>query len=54
MMELRLAAALLFRECRGLRLSKNVTDDSMEQVMRVFTSAKGGKCEVTLIDDLAQ
>lgn len=54
MMELRLAAALLFRECRGLRLCKSVTDDSMEQVMRVFTSSKGGKCEVTLVDDLAQ
>lgn len=54
MMELRLAGALLFRECRGLRLSKSVTDDSMEQVMRVFTSAKGGKCEVTFSDDLAQ
>lgn len=54
MMELRLGAALLFRECRGLRLSKTTTDDSMEQVMRVFTTAKGGKCEVTYVDELAQ
>lgn len=54
MMELRLAAAVLFRECRGLRLGTSVTDDSMEQVMRVFTSAKGGKCEVTFVDELAQ
>ncbi|KUI65941.1 hypothetical protein VM1G_02144 [Cytospora mali] len=54
MMELRLAGALLFRECRGLRLSRSATDESMEQVMRVFTSAKGGKCEVTFVDEFAQ
>lgn len=48
MMELRLAAALLFRECRGLRLSPSCTDDSMEQLQWVFTGPKGGKCEMIL------
>jgi cytochrome P450 len=48
MMELRLAAALLFRECRGLRLAPSCTDESMEQLQWVFTGPRGGKCEVIL------
>lgn len=48
MMELRLAGALLFRECRGLRLAASCTDDSMQQVQWVFTGPRGGKCEMTL------
>lgn len=48
MMQLRLAAALLFRECRGLRLAPSCTDESMEQVQWVFTAPRGGKCEMTL------
>lgn len=48
MMELRLAGALLFRECRGLRLAESCTDDSMQQVQWVFTGPRGGKCEMTL------
>jgi hypothetical protein len=48
MMELRLAAALLFRECRGLRLAPSCTDESMQQVQWVFTGPRGGKCEMTM------
>ncbi|POS73911.1 cytochrome P450 [Diaporthe helianthi] len=48
MMELRLATALLFRECRGLRLAPSCTDESMEQLQWVFTGPRGGKCEMTL------
>lgn len=53
-MELRLATALFFRECRGAMLGKNTTEDSMTPVTRFFLAPKAEKCEVTLVKELAQ
>lgn len=47
-MELRYAAALLFRECRGLRLAASTTPESMELQNYFVIVPKGHKCEVTL------
>ncbi|KAK4183188.1 putative sterigmatocystin biosynthesis P450 monooxygenase [Podospora australis] len=49
-MELRLGAAIFFRECRGAKISNGMTDDMMAQRIRFFTTPKGGKCEITLSD----
>lgn len=54
MMEMRLAIALFFRECKGMRLGQGTTDESMEQVMRIFITPRGKKCDITLVDELAQ
>jgi len=53
-MELRLATAVFFRKCRGARISKNMTDDMMVQLMKFFTYPKGGRLDITFNDDLAQ
>jgi cytochrome P450 len=53
-MEMRLATALFFRKCRGVKLSKNMTDDMMQQLMKFFTYPKGNKCEITLVEGLSQ
>ncbi|KAI1047008.1 hypothetical protein LB505_013600 [Fusarium chuoi] len=45
-MELRLGAALFFRECRGATLSPEMTDEMMEMENRFLISPKGHKCIV--------
>ncbi|KAK2778647.1 cytochrome p450 monooxygenase [Colletotrichum kahawae] len=47
-MELRLAIALLFRKCRGLRLADNMTDDMMHMVSFLVIKPAGNTCDVTL------
>lgn len=46
-MELRLAAALFFRECRGVQLAPGMTDEQMEMVEHFLISPKG-RCIVVL------
>ncbi|KAK1759809.1 cytochrome P450 [Echria macrotheca] len=53
-MELRLATAVFFRKCRGARISKNMTNDMMEQLMKFFTYPKGGRLDITFNEELAQ
>ncbi|KAF5552807.1 cytochrome p450 3a17 [Fusarium napiforme] len=43
-MELRLGAALFFRECRGATLSPEMTDEMMEMENRFLIAPKGHKC----------
>ncbi|CVK86923.1 related to benzoate 4-monooxygenase cytochrome P450 [Fusarium proliferatum] len=45
-MELRLGAALFFRECRGATLSPEMTDEMMEMENRFLIAPKGHKCVV--------
>lgn len=47
-MELRLGAALFFRECRGARVAANTTDADMEQKMEFVQKPIGAHCEITL------
>ncbi|KAF9874684.1 cytochrome p450 monooxygenase [Colletotrichum karsti] len=47
-MEMRLAIALLFRKCRGLRLSENMTDEMMHQVSFLVSKPAANRCDVTL------
>lgn len=47
-MELRLATALFFRECRGARLSADTTDAVMEMEHHFLVAPKGHFCNVTL------
>ncbi|KXH33616.1 TRI11 protein [Colletotrichum simmondsii] len=47
-MELRLAVAVLFRECRDLRMAPVMTDEMMEMENFFMISPVGHKCEVTL------
>ena len=47
-MELRIATALFFRECKGARLAPSVTEESMK-VENVFLIAPvGGECRILL------
>lgn len=48
MMELRLSAAIFFRECRGTRLSSKMPADSMDVVDFVLLSPKRRRCDITL------
>lgn len=48
-MELRLAAALFFRECRGTRLSTDTTDAVMEMEHHFLITPKGHFCNVVLL-----
>ncbi|TPX11738.1 uncharacterized protein E0L32_007475 [Thyridium curvatum] len=50
-MELRLAIAKFFRECRGARLGKEMTEEMMEMQLQFLFFPVGGKLEVTLRDD---
>lgn len=50
-MELRLAIAKFFRECRGARLGKAMTEEMMEMQLQFLFFPVGGKLEVTLRDD---
>jgi hypothetical protein len=47
-MELRLGAALFFRECRGARISQSITDDMMEIVNHFLIAPKGHCCNIVL------
>jgi cytochrome P450 len=47
-MELRLAAAVFFRECRGATLAPDMTDDDMTQRILFFVFPKGKRCDIVL------
>ncbi|KAJ4322473.1 hypothetical protein N0V84_004829 [Fusarium piperis] len=47
-MELRLATALFFRECRGARLHPEMTDEMMEMDNRFLIAPKGHCCKIQL------
>ncbi|KAF5255348.1 hypothetical protein FOXYS1_14246, partial [Fusarium oxysporum] len=47
-MELRLGAALFFRECRSATLSPEMTDEMMEMENRFLIAPKGHRCIVKL------
>jgi len=47
-MELRLAAAKFFRECRGVRLGAQTTDQSMKPVNFFLITPQAHKCEITM------
>ncbi|KAH8900670.1 cytochrome P450 [Thozetella sp. PMI_491] len=49
-MELRIATALFFRECRGAIISPSMTDAMMELDNRFLISPKGHSCKITLRD----
>ena len=53
-MELRLATALFFRELRGARISKDMTDDMMEPIMKFFTFPRGNRCNITFDEKLVR
>jgi cytochrome P450 len=46
--ELRLGAALFFRECRGVRLGPDMTDDMMEMENHFLIAPKAHRCIVKL------
>ncbi|KAH8200403.1 hypothetical protein TruAng_005432 [Truncatella angustata] len=48
-MELRLATALFFRECRGARLAASMTDDVMDMENHFLIAPRGHRCSVTLL-----
>lgn len=47
-MELRLAAALFFRECRGAMMADATTERDMGQKMQFILMPVGGRCEIKL------
>jgi hypothetical protein len=47
-MELRLAAAQFFRECRGARLGPETTDESMKPVNFFLITPQAHKCEIVM------
>ncbi|KAH7395401.1 cytochrome P450 [Phaeosphaeria sp. MPI-PUGE-AT-0046c] len=47
-MELRLGAALFFRECRGAKLSLTMTDEMMEMENHFLIAPKGHRCSIVL------
>ena len=47
-MEMRLAAALFFRECRGARIGDSMTDEMMEEDNRFLIAPKGHCLDITL------
>lgn len=47
-MELRLATALFFRQCKGATPGKDMTEEMMKQKMQFFMFPTGGKCEIAL------
>lgn len=49
-MELRIAAAIFFRECPGARLAPSVTPESMVVVDRFNTHPVARRCEITLVN----
>lgn len=49
-LELRLGLALFFRECRGARLSENMSSDDMLPDHFFVSSPKGRRCLIRLGD----
>lgn len=47
-MELRLGTALFFRECRGIQLASDMTDDMMELENHFLVAPKAHRCSVRL------
>lgn len=47
-MELRLASAEFFRQCKGARLAPETTDESMEMENYFLVTPRSQKCEVIL------
>lgn len=47
-MELRLATALFFRECKGARLSAKTTEDVMAMAETFLIAPKGHFCNIVL------
>jgi cytochrome P450 len=47
-MELRLGAALFFRECRGAKLGAGMTDDMMAMENHFLIAPKAHKCIIKL------
>jgi cytochrome P450 len=47
-MELRLGAAMFFRECRGAKLSPSTTPESMRVKDRFNTHPVGHRCDIYL------
>lgn len=47
-MELRLGAALFFRECRGVKIGVEMTDEMMEMENHFLIAPKTHKCIVKL------
>ncbi|KAH8889463.1 cytochrome P450 [Thozetella sp. PMI_491] len=47
-MELKIALALFFRECRGARLGQHMTDVMMAQTGEFFIVPQGGRCDIFL------
>lgn len=48
-MELRLAAALFFREMKGVKLAPGMTDKMMDVKNYFLIAPRGHKCEITLL-----
>jgi cytochrome P450 len=47
-MELRLGAALFFRECRGAKLNHEMNDEMIEMDNRFLIAPKGHCCKIQL------
>lgn len=47
-MELRLASAEFFRECRDARLAASVTDETMEMQDYFLVAPRAHKCEIVV------
>jgi len=47
-MELRLATAEFFRECKGARLAPQTTPKSMHMVNHFLQAPAAGKCEIVI------
>ena len=47
-MELRLALAVFFRECKGAKLSSSMSVDMMEPYAQFLNTPKSGKCLVNI------
>ncbi|KAF6811305.1 cytochrome p450 monooxygenase [Colletotrichum plurivorum] len=50
-MEMRLAVALLFRRCPGIKLADTMTDEMMEMASFIVMKPAGNRCDVTLGND---
>lgn len=53
-MEMRLAAATFFREMKGVRIGKAMTDDMMDVRITLTAYPVGGKLDITLLESEAQ
>jgi hypothetical protein len=48
MMELRLAVAAFFRQCRGAGISTSTTEDDMEMDNLFLIEPRGGTCKIVM------